>query len=83
MGAEEIRGFLCTLWNECNVAASTHNQAMSAILYLYKYILKLKLPWLGTFDRVHRPAQLPVVFTREEAQQVIAAVSPSVRLWCS
>jgi integrase len=53
---------------------------MSAVLFLCKEVLRLDLPWLGTFDRVQRPAKLPVVFTRDEEQAVIAAVKPSARL---
>src|SRR5690606_6233344 len=79
MGAEEVQAFLSHLANERNVAASTQNQALSAVLFLYKEVLKVDLPWVGGFDRVQRPAKLPVVFTREEAQAVIAAVRPSAR----
>jgi integron integrase len=80
MGKQELEAFLSHLANERNVAASTQNQALSAILFLYKDVLKVDLPWLGDFDRVQRPSKLPVVFTREEAQRVIAAVKPGVRL---
>lgn len=80
MGGGEIQEFLSHLANERNVAASTQNQALSAIFFLYKEVLKLELPWLGTFDRVQRPAKLPVIFTRDEAHAVIAAVKPSACL---
>ena len=80
MAGEQIDAFLTHLANDRNVAASTQNQALSALLFLYREVLKVDLPWVGGFDRVQRPAKLPVVFTREEAQRVIAAVKPAVRL---
>src|SRR5215204_2074653 len=80
MGAAEVETFLSYLANERNVAASTQNQALSAILFLYNDVLKVDLPWLGDFDRVQRPTKLPVVFTREEAQRVIACTEFPVRL---
>ena len=80
MGAPEVEAFLSYLANERNVAASTQNQALSALLFLYRDVLKVELPWLQNVDRVQRPPKLPVVFTREEAQRVIACTEFPVRL---
>ena len=60
MGAAEIQAFLTHLAAERNVAASTQNQALSALLFLYRGVLELKLPWVDEFQRVHRPAKVPV-----------------------
>ena len=66
MGAPEIEAFLTHLANERDVAASTHNQALSALLFLYGEVLGVDLPWLGDIVRAKRPQRLPVVLTREE-----------------
>lgn len=80
MGAPEVAQFLSYLANERDVAASTQNQALSALLFLYREVLKVNLPWLQNVDRVQRPPKLPVVFTREEAQRIIACTELPVRL---
>ena len=54
-----------------NVAASTQNQALSAILFLYRDVLEPDLPWLDNVVRSKRPARLPVVLTREEVRAVL------------
>lgn len=63
MGADEVRAFLTHLAVEGNVAASTHQQALSALLFLYKDVLKVDLPWLGELERPKKPKRLPVVLT--------------------
>lgn len=72
MGAREIEAFLSHLANERDVAASTHNQALSALLFLYGEVLGIELPWLGEIERPRRPQRLPVVLTREEVRDVLA-----------
>lgn len=72
MGAAEIEAFLNDLANERNAAASTHNQALSALLFLYGEVLGVELPWLGDIDRPKRPRRLPVVLTRQEVRDVLA-----------
>jgi integron integrase len=72
MGAAEVRDFLTHLAAERNVAASTQNQAFSALLFLYREVLKQELPWIDDIERAKRPAKLPVVFTVEEARAVLA-----------
>src|SRR5258707_368407 len=66
MGAEEVGQFLTHLAREGKVAASTQNQALSALLFLYKEVLKEKIGWLGEVERAKRPTRLPVVLTRDE-----------------
>lgn len=72
LGAEHITAFLNFLANERKVAASTQNQALSALLFLYKQVLSIELPWLEGVDRARRPARLPVVLTRDEVRAVLA-----------
>jgi integron integrase len=80
MGAEEVNAFLTHLAAEKNVAASTQNQALSAVLFLYRVVLEVKLPWVDGFERVQRPPKVPVVFTKEEARAVLSRLSGSARL---
>jgi integrase len=80
MGGPEVAAFLSFLANERDVAASTQNQALSALLFLYRDVLKVELPWLQNVDRVQRPPKLPVVFTRVEAQKIIACTEHPCRL---
>ena len=68
MGADEVRDFLSDLAVKQNVAASTQNQAFSALLFLYREVLKRELPWIEKIQRAKRPAKMPVVFTPEEAR---------------
>jgi integrase len=71
MGAEEITRFLSSLAIPGNVAASTQNQALSALLFLYRAVLEPDVPWLDEIVRAKRPARLPVVLTRGEIRAVI------------
>src|SRR5882724_9176600 len=72
MGAGEVEAFLSMLANERQVSASTHNQALSALLFLYRAVLKQDLPWLDRLERPKRPLRLPVVMTVEEVAAVLA-----------
>ncbi|MCA1817816.1 MAG: integron integrase [Acidobacteria bacterium] len=71
MGADEIRAFLSFLAVEQKVAASTQNAAFSALLFLYREVLKRELPRLEGVERARRPSRLPVVFTRAEVQAIL------------
>jgi integron integrase len=71
LGAEEIKSFLNFLANERRVTASTQNQALSALLFLYKRVLMIELPWLANVDRARRPVRVPVVLTRDEVHRVL------------
>jgi integron integrase len=71
LGAPEVEGWLSYLASERNVAASTQAQALSAVLFLYKHVLKVDLPWLENVVRATRPRRLPVVLTQPEARAVL------------
>jgi len=71
MGRPEVVAFLTHLAAKLDVAASTQNQALSAILLLYREVLELELDWAEGFERPKRPARLPVVLTPAEARAVL------------
>lgn len=72
MGAAEITTFLTHLAAEGKVAASTQNQALNAILFLYRKVLGIDLPWMTEVVRAKKPARLPVVLTPDEVSAVLA-----------
>lgn len=72
MGAREIGEFLSMLANAKNVAPSTQNQALAALLYLYKNVLDMDLPWIDGIARAKKSTRLPVVLTQAEVQRVLA-----------
>jgi len=72
MGKVEVEAFLTHLAVSGNVAAPTQNQALSAILFLYKQVLGQELGWMENVVRAKKPAKLPVVFTREEVRAIMA-----------
>lgn len=74
MGADEVRAFLRHLAVEQNVAASTHQQALSALLFLYREVLAIDLPWLGELERPKKPVRKPVVLSRSEVERLLAAM---------
>ena len=63
MGVEEIRAYLSHLATKNNVAASTQNVALSALLFLYRQVLKVNLPDIENIERARRSRRVPVVFT--------------------
>ena len=67
MGAVEVEAFLTHLAVVGKVAASTQNQAKSALLFLYREVLGTELPWLDNVEKAKAPKRLPVVLTRQEA----------------
>jgi integron integrase len=71
MGGPEVEDFLTSLAVNNKVSASTQNQALAAVLFLYREVLKIDLPWLADVIRAKRPQRLPVVLSREEVQQVL------------
>ena len=75
LGETEVSAFLTHLAVERNVSASTQNQALSAILFLYRKVLKTELGWLDDMVRARRPSRLPVVLTRSEVAGVIDQLS--------
>jgi integron integrase len=80
MGKEEVRGFLVHLAAERDIAASTQNQALAALLFLYRHVLDQQLDDLGKLPAAKRPARLPTVFTREEAHAVLGELKGRQRL---
>lgn len=72
MGAGEVEAFLSWLATERDIAAATQNQALSALLFLYKELLGQELPWFKGLVRAKRPVRLPVVLTRADAQRLLA-----------
>ncbi|MFL6553028.1 MAG: phage integrase N-terminal SAM-like domain-containing protein, partial [Chthoniobacterales bacterium] len=80
MNEKEITEFLTHLAVEKSVAASTQNQAFSALLFLYQQVLERKLDFIDNVQRVTRPAKLPIVFTPGEARGVIAQLRGDYRL---
>ena len=77
MGAEEVQAFLTHLAVAGRVAASTQNQAKSALLFLYKEVLEVELPWLDKVEAAKTPKRLPVVLTREEVMAVLSRLEGS------
>lgn len=71
MGAVEVEAFLSHLAVAGQVAAATQNQALSALLFLYREVLGIELPWLDDVTRAKRPQRLPVVLTQDEVQAVL------------
>ncbi len=71
MGAAEVESFLTHLAVDGKVAASTQNQAKSALLFLYKEVLESELPWLDNVEQAKAPKRLPVVLTRAEVQALL------------
>jgi len=80
MGADEVNAFLSSLAVEGHVSATTQNQALCAILFLYRYVLRDPLPWIADIVRAQRPERLPVVLTPQEARLVIDHVEGVSRL---
>src|SRR5947209_169895 len=82
MGAAEVSRFLSALAVEGKVSASTQNQALAALLFLYRRVLGVDLPWLDDLVRAARPHRLPVVLSREEVRAALLALRGTVRLIC-
>ena len=74
MGAEEVQAFLSHLAVEGRVAASTQNQAKSALLFLYKEVLGVDLPWLNQVEAAKTSRRLPVVLTQGEVTAVLSTM---------
>ncbi|HEY3176979.1 MAG TPA: integron integrase [Candidatus Polarisedimenticolia bacterium] len=83
LGEEEITAFLTGLAVRRHVSASTQNQALSAILFLYKDVLKLDLAWLDGVVRARRTRRVPVVLTREEVRAVLGHLGGTTGLMAS
>lgn len=75
MGVGEIRAYLSHLATEANVAASTQNVALSALLFLYRQVLKVNLPDIENVERARRSRRVPIVFTRKEVEAILSHAS--------
>ena len=80
LGGAEVSAFLSWLATERDVAAATQNQALAALLFLYKQVLGLDLPWLGGLVRARRPVRLPTVLTEAEMRRLLENTSGVGRL---
>ncbi len=83
MGSVEVGAFLSSLAVDGKVSASTQNQALAALLFLYQQVLGRKLEWLGDLVHAKRPKQIPVVLGRQEARDLLARLEGPVWLVCS
>jgi integron integrase len=80
MGTDEIRQFLSHLAVDGNVAASTQNVALCALLFLYRDVLGVELPYVDGIQRAKRPARILVVFTRAAAAALLSRLSGTYKL---
>jgi site-specific recombinase XerD len=72
MGEAVIAQFLSSLASDCDVSASTQNQALNALLFLYHEVLGKEIGYIAGVVRAKRPSRLPVVLTREEVKAVLS-----------
>lgn len=72
LGAPEVERFLTHLAVNRKVSAATQNQALQALLFLYRHVLGIELPWLDNLTRASRPKRLPVVLSRPEVRSLLA-----------
>lgn len=75
MGEPEIGAYLSHLATDAKVSASTQNQALAALLFLYQEVLRRELAWLGDLVHAKRPARVPVVLNRDEVRAVLRGLS--------
>ena len=75
VGAREVEAFLTGLATRDRVAASTQNQALSALLFLYREVLGQELPWMENIRRAKKPERLPTVLSREEVGALLSEMS--------
>lgn len=80
LGAADVERFLNDLAVNRRVAAATQNQALSALLYLYRRVLDVELPWLEGIERARRPRRLPTVLSRREVGALLRQFSHPVDL---
>ena len=77
MGEAEIGRFLSSLATDSHVSASTQNQALNALLFLYREIVKKDIGYVNGVVRAKRPHRLPVVLTRQEVRSILASLDGS------
>jgi len=81
LGGSDVERFLAWLATERQVSASTHKQALSALLFLYQRVLGQQLPWMDEISRPRSDARLPVVLAHDEVARVLAALDADHRLF--
>ena len=72
MGVADVEAFLSMLAHERKVSASTHNQSLSALLFLYREVLSIDLPWLNNIGRPQQTKRIPSVLTKDEVAGLLA-----------
>jgi integron integrase len=80
MGRPEVEAFLTHLATERNVSANTQNQALAAVLFLYKEVLEQELPWLQDVVRAKKPRRLPTVLTTAEVEALLNRLDDGMSL---
>lgn len=80
MGVHDGEAFLSMMANERKVSASTHNQALSAILFLYREVLNIDLPWLNNIGRPHQTKRIQTVLTKDEVSSLLVQMEGTTAL---
>lgn len=83
MGEREVRQFLSDLAVNKKASASTQNQALNALLFLYQHVLNHPIGWVGAVVRAKRPKRLPVVLTRQEVKAILAQLEGVPLMVCA
>src|SRR6266498_3076623 len=83
MAEPEIRQFISDLAVNAKISASTQTVALSALLFLYRDVLKKELPYVSHIERARQRKKLPVVFTRNEVRAVLKAMTGTNQLIAS
>jgi site-specific recombinase XerD len=77
LGSSKVEAFLTHLATERHVAPSTHKQALAALLFLYRQVLAIELPWMQQIGRPKSPVRIPVVLSRTEVARLLEHVEPT------
>ena len=80
MGAPEVQAFLTMLATQRGVSSSTHNQALSGVLFLYREVLGIDLPWMTDLKRPSYTRRIPTVLTPEEVARLLASMELGTRV---
>src|SRR4051812_15621250 len=80
MGAAEVEAFLTMLASERHVSSSTHNQALSAILFLYREVMAIELPWMTQLNRPGYTRRIPTVLSPDEVSRLPGAMQGTAQL---
>jgi integron integrase len=75
LGEQEVEAFLSNLATHGHVAASTQNQALAALLFMYREVLNVELPWMDNVRRAKRPQRLPTVLSQGEVRTLLAEMT--------